>query len=220
MKNILKTLSIFLLFIYSSCLGFNDSCLEETDAIITITTTDYYTLKPVMGCTINIMKEARFGSSSLLTSVSTDEKGMTPASKIKFTSACENPENISIEQKDNFDNYYVHLLPFKMEQRKGTINRTFAVKQRITPISVKIEHKSTETDSLLFNFTLKNLSTLYTRKINSKIVFDSIFTFKTFPDEKLTYEYSFVGKSGIRQVFNNTTELAPLNDTLKLIIVY
>jgi hypothetical protein len=72
MKNIVRALSIFSILTLSSCLGFKDSCLEETDAIITITTTDYYTLKPVMGCTINFMTETGSRSSILLNSGSTD----------------------------------------------------------------------------------------------------------------------------------------------------
>jgi hypothetical protein len=220
MKNIFKALYIFSILSFSSCLGFNDSCLEETDALITITTTDYYTLKPVMGCTINFMTETGSGSSVLLSSGSTDEKGMTPSTKVKFTSVCEYPQKIILSQKDNFETYYILSLPLRMEQRKGTLNRTFAVKQRTMPISLTIEHKNTETDSLSINFTFKNLTTLYNRNINSKITFDSTFVFKAFPEEKLSYEYSFVGKNGIRQVFNKTTELAPVNDTLKITIVY
>jgi hypothetical protein len=145
---------------------------------------------------------------------------MTPSTKVKFTSICEYPQKITLSQKDNFETYYILSLPLRMEQRKGTLNRTFAVKQRTTPISIKIGHNSTDTDSFNINFTFKNLTTLYNRKINSKIAFDSTFVFKSFPEEKLSYEYSFVVKSGVRQVFNNTTELAPVNDTLKLNIVY
>ena len=217
MKFFLRTLALFLAFVYISC----NRCLENTDAVITLTATDFYTLKPIKGCTLQILQQYGYsvdGRGQLVEAVISGDNGVTPSVKVKFTDDCENPSKVCFAVPKN-DTAFLLKNPDCLSRPKGDINRTFSVKQKTLFVALKLAHKNGDSDSLNLNMDVNGLK-LYSKSINEKAVFDSIYYFKTFPEERLNYSYSFITKNGVRQSIDTSVLPTYFNDTFRLQVSY
>jgi hypothetical protein len=226
MKINLFGIMLFLLLLINY--GCNRCSGSVTDANFIIHAKDFYTNEPIKNAQVNFR---RYSPEEPIKSLLTDDKGLANA-RIKFSTPCElNPSfTLNLKQPDTSTYFPVNLDSKSFfSEIKGDVNISILYKKKSANILLHIIHTKIDTDSLDIrldwgtqNGTSYGIPQLFldSKLFTTKGLYDTTHLVKVFPEENISFSYSYLNAMKQRTYGNLYTLKTNKTDTFKFEIIY